>query len=201
MMQKCLLLFIASFFTAYTYAQGDFLLLKKRNKTIQTFYTGYYITFRTKSKEWISGYINTMANDTLHLKPFELVRYINGWGIPAVDTLWHNKKKIAVKDIDAFERLDQSVNYIKDGTILQVIGAGYILLNVINTWSSGDQLFDNNNGTKLAIAAAVFAVGTLMHQSRNPYLQVGRKYRLQYVNLTPDTSNTLIKDSLNKNTH
>jgi hypothetical protein len=121
--------------------------------------------------------------------------------MPAVDTLWHDKRKIAVKDIDAFERLDQSVNYIKDGTILQVIGGGYILLNVINTLSSGDQLFDDNNGARLAIAAAVFAVGTLMHHSRNPYLQVGRKYRLQYVALSPETPRAIIKDSLIKTTH
>jgi hypothetical protein len=128
-----------------------------------------------------------MSNDSMQLKPFELVQYMNALGIPSVDTLWKNKRNISVHNIDAFPRRDQSVNYIKNGTLLQILGGGYIILNVINTLSSGDRLFEDNNGVNLAIAAAVFAAGTIIHSGHSDVLKVGRKYKLQYVELAPST--------------
>jgi len=41
----------------------------------------------------------------------------------------------------------------------------YFNLNVINTLSAGDALFYNGNAVRLGVAAAVFAVGTLLHVS------------------------------------
>lgn len=175
-----------SFFVVNVTLSQDFLLLKKGHKTIASFYTGNAITFRTTSGNWVDAYINKIAGDTLYIKEFELIRYVNSWGMPSVDTMWRNRRKITVKDMSAFPRKDQSVNYIKDGTLFKVAGGGYILLNVINTLSDGDNLFDNNNGTRLGIAALVFAIGTLMHTSRSPVIVVGKKYKLQYIKMQED---------------
>lgn len=171
------------FFANYSYGQHDFILLKKRNKTIASYYVDNTITFRNTSGRWVDAYINDIKGDTLYLKEFEIVPYVNSWGMPATDTLWRNRMKITTKDMAAFPRKNQSVNYIKDGTLLQVASGGYMLLNVINTLSDGDALFEDNNGMRLGIAAAVFAIGTLMHTSRSPVIEVGRKYRLQYITM------------------
>jgi hypothetical protein len=195
-MHKVVLIVLSFFFYKITYSQQDFLLLKKRNKTIASFYIGSPITFRTAAGDWVDAYINKIANDTLYIKEFELVTYVNSWGMPAVDTMWRNTRKITTKDIVAFPRQDQSINYIKNGTILQVGAGGYILLNVINTLSSGDNLFENNNGLRLAIAGAVFVIGTLMHTSRSPEIKIGKKYKLQYIKMQPDEP---LKDSVHIN--
>jgi hypothetical protein len=179
-MQKNLLLLYFFLNSILAHAQSDFVLLKKHHKTIESFYTGSYINCRTNG-EWIEAYISNISNDTLHLKPYELVHFINAWGMPAVDTLWRHERKIAVKDIDAFPKTDQSFSYIKDGTLLQIGAGGYIILNVINTLSSGDALFDNGNAARLGIAAAIFAIGTLMHISHSNEIRIGKKYKLKYV--------------------
>ena len=182
-MPKLIVVLLITFLSKEAYAQRDFLLLKKRNKTIASYYVDNTITFRTAGGRWVDAYINDIKNDTLFLKEFEIVPYVNSWGMPATDTLWRNRMKITTKDMAAFPRRSQSVNYIKDGTLLQVASGGYMLLNVINTLSDGDALFEDNNGLRLGIAAAVFAVGTFMHKSRSPVIEIGKKYRLQYVQM------------------
>lgn len=185
-MHRVITTIFAILVTHISYAQQDFLLVKKRNKTVASYYTGNPITFRTTSGQWVDAYINKIINDTLYIKEFELVRYVNAWGMPAVDTMWRNRRKITTKDMAAFPRKSQSVNYIKDGTLFQVASGGYILLNVINTLSDGDAIFENNNGMRLGIAAVVFAIGTLMHSSRSPVIEIGKKYRLQYIKMAGD---------------
>ncbi|MEP6844504.1 MAG: hypothetical protein ABI861_00805 [Panacibacter sp.] len=181
-----LILVVLSFLLINSIFSQDFLLLKKRNKTIASFYIGNAITFRTTAGNWVDAYINKITNDTLYIKEFELVRYVNSWGMPSVDTMWRNRRKITIKDMSAFPRQNQSVNYIKDGTIFQVGAGGYILLNVINTLSDGDNLFENNNGSRLGIAALVFIIGTLMHTSRSPVIEIGKKYTLKYIKMQED---------------
>jgi hypothetical protein len=180
-MQKTLFPFIYFLFPFVVHAQSAFLVLKKHHRTIETFFTGSYINCKTNKGEWLDGRINNITDDTLCLKLFELVHFINAWGMPASDTLWGHQRKLAVKNIAAFPRRDQSVNYIKNGTILLAGGAGYIILNVINTLSSGDALFDNNNSTRLSIAAVIFAAGMLIHHSRSNELSLGKRYRLVYL--------------------
>lgn len=184
-MKKIGLLFILTAVTFYADAQSAMITLKKGHKTIERYFSGDYINCRLVSGEWMEARITKMHEDSIQLKPFELVQYMNSLGIPYTDTLWKNKRDISLKEIDAFPRRDQSFSYIKNGAILQIIGGGYILLNVINTLSDGDKLFADNNGVNLAIAAAVVAVGTIMHASHSPVLKVGRKYKLQYVELKP----------------
>jgi hypothetical protein len=183
-MQKSLLMLFSCFLLpTFIHAQSGFLLLKKRHKTIETFYKGSYINFKTDKDEWIDAHINDIANDTLYLKRFELVHYIDAWGMPAQDTLWGRQIKIAIKNIAAFPQKDRSLGYIRNGAILQIAGAGYIILNVINTLSAGDALFEDNNAMRLGIAAAVFAIGTLIRTSHSTELRLGRKYKLQYVKM------------------
>ena len=159
--------------------QADFLVLKKRNKTIDRYFEGNTINCRLRGNEWIRALIITITKDSIFLKPFQEAQFLNAIGIPYSDTLWANRRKIAISSIDAFPREDESFQYIKNGAIFQIAGGGYIALNVINTLSAGDQLFDDNNGTNLAIAAGVLAIGTIMHITYSPYIRLGKKYKLQ----------------------
>lgn len=172
------------FFISHTlHAQSDFLLLKKHHKTLATYYTDSHINFRINTGEWLEGYINKISNDTIILEPYELVYFRTTLGFSSYDTLWKNKRIIEIKSIDAFPRDDKGFGYIKDGFLFQAAGAGYILLNVINTASDHENLFAKGNGTKLGVAAAVFAIGTLMHRTHSPIYKLGGKYKLQYIKI------------------
>lgn len=180
-----MLFFIFPVIAIYSHAQSGMITLKKGHKTIERYFTGDYINCQLQSGEWIDARINRIYSDSLQVRPFQLVQYMNSLGIPSVDTLWNYDRKLALDNITAFPRRDHSFAYVKNGTLLQILGGGYILLNVINTLADGDQLFADNNGINLAVAAAVFAVGTIMHVTYSPELKVGRKYKLQYVDLSP----------------
>lgn len=184
-MKKIVFVFLMITSTGYVNAQSAMITLKKGHKTIERYFPGDYINCQLQSSEWINARIYRIYNDSLQVRPFQLVQYMNSLGIPSVDTLWNYDRKLALNNITAFPRRDHSFAYVKNGTLLQILGGGYILLNVINTLADGDQLFADNNGVNLAIAAAVFVAGTIIHASYSSELKVGHKYKLQYVALAP----------------
>ena len=61
---------------------------------------------------------------------------------------------------------------------MQAVGAGYIALNIINGIGKSEPIFEGQNGTNLAIATGVFAIGQLLHLTyKNTYI-LGKKYML-----------------------
>lgn len=164
--------------TPVAQAQADFLVLKKRHTTIERYFPGGSITCRLRSREWIDAIIVHLSRDSIVLKPYAVVPYINAIGIPSSDTLWQNRRKIAIADIAAVPRQHESFAYVKNGFLLQVIGGGYIALNLINTLSAGDDLFADDNDTRLAVAAGIFAIGTIMHVTYSDELKLQGKYKL-----------------------
>ncbi len=165
-------------------AQQDFVVLKKRNKTIETFFTGSYISFLINKNNSVSACIKQIKNDSLLLKPFYEVVRGNPLGLMYTDTIWQPNFKIAVTNIYAFPRTNKSFEYIKNGTIFQIGSAGYVLLNVINALSNNNKLFDADNSTRLGFAAGIFSIGEAMHLLRLPVLVIGKKYKLQYIRLS-----------------
>ena len=67
-----ILLFISTTSSAQS---ADFIILKKHNKTVQTFYSGTNIAFTTESGSYINALINGIKNDTLYLQEF-IIRYL-----------------------------------------------------------------------------------------------------------------------------
>jgi hypothetical protein len=68
--------------------------------------------------------------------------------------------------------------WLKNGTIFQIAGAGYITLNVINNLVDNSPPFAKDNLPNLAIGAALFLFGKLLQHSYYPHLRIGKKYYL-----------------------
>src|SRR6187549_2369236 len=64
------------FISANVFAQNaDFIILKKRGKTIQTFFSGSNITLTSTTGAYIKALISGIKDDTLYLQEF-IIRYL-----------------------------------------------------------------------------------------------------------------------------
>jgi hypothetical protein len=193
-MARMILFVFLIFFFEIGFAQHDLLVFRKGNRTISIFLKDSYIAFQLEGHQWIAGYITRIQNDTFYLKPLEVI-----YGMFGNDTLATEIMSFVVSDVYAIPKTGVQIDYkngsfqisksgghvhwywIKSGWIFRVLGAGYATLVVTNG------LIQNNlslSGSKLGVAAAVFLFGELLHLSYKPYIQLGKKYHLEYLKIT-----------------
>lgn len=182
-----LLIFTLHFFIAGS--QG-FLLVKKGNKTLQSFYQGSLITFQLKTGDWISGHITRLLPDSLYVRPISIRR-----SLFTVDTVHFSELKIAMTDISVLPRKTAMVYYrddkpqlvrghekfayIKNGLVFQLLGGGYAALNIINSVTDKK----SPDLKRVGIGALVFLVGEVLRRNYHQHLHLGKKYQLRFVKL------------------
>jgi hypothetical protein len=179
-MIKALVFTILLFATFRVHAQEDYLVLKKRHKTIQRFTSGSYIECRLDNYQWFSGYITAIRHDSLYVRQFQVTTIGS-----LSDTSTFGIFPIHVNDIKAFPKEAESFEFIKNGTLFMIGGGGYAFLNVANGLINNEEIFSGSNLTNLAIALGVASVGVVMHFTHSDIIKIGKKYRLQYVKLNP----------------
>lgn len=197
-MNKHFLLVITLFSFANVFAQHYNLVLKKRNKTIDNFWKGSMIAFQLKDETWQYGEVMRIHTDSVFVKPL-MIQY----SFLHADTLSSFVAGFALKDIHAFPKPGVVVDYdkghfrinrasshvqaywLKSGWILRVGALGYAALNIINGISN-DDLSIKNNGTELAIAAAVLATGIILDKTYKPKYIIGKKYHLKLLDLSKE---------------
>jgi hypothetical protein len=181
-MPKLYLLILTSFIFCALHAQSDFIVFKKRHTTLQTFFIGSYASFYLVNDEWLNGYVRKMQHDSVYIKPFVLQVYYNGFGMPATDTMFMATVRISLHQIKGMPK-EQYVSFVRDGSILEIGAGAYMFLNIINSIGQKTPIFSNSNLKDLGIAAGVFATGLLIKLLRSPYIKLGKKYHLDYINL------------------
>ena len=152
---------------------------------MHTWFSGQNIHLQLNSGQWLSALISKIQNDSLYLRPFNTQVLPNRWGMPYVDTTYYGVMTISVNAIHAFPKEDESFSYIKNGLLFQIAGGGFLVLNIINTLSNNEPVFGSDNIAKVTIAAAVFAVGTVMSITHKSTYIIGKKYHIQYISSKP----------------
>ena len=66
-MKCCLLTIITAFVLTSSFAQSDFIQLKKNNKVLETWFKGDYIYAQLKNGQWINAEIFKIQDDSLYL--------------------------------------------------------------------------------------------------------------------------------------
>ncbi|MDI9366345.1 MAG: hypothetical protein QM541_15415 [Flavobacterium sp.] len=175
---KLLLLLLFTTIYIQTNAQQGFVVLRKRNQTIQTFFPTSYIRLQLSNMQWIEGRIKLIKEDSLFIDLMAIRQVANYFGLPTVDTLRFGMFKIHLNEIYALPKTYDRLAFITNGTVLQIGSAGYMGLNIINGIGKNDPIFSTNNGTRLGIAAGIFAIGTLLHRTHKDTYILGKKYQL-----------------------
>lgn len=173
---RYLLLFTAIYFQAN--AQQGFVVLRKRNQTIQTFFPTSYIRLQLSNKQWIEGRIKRIKEDSLFIDQMAIRQVANYFGLPTVDTVRFGLFKIHLKEIYALPKTSDGLAFLTNGTLLQIGSAGYMGLNIINGIGKNEPIFSTDNGSRLGIAAGIFAIGTLLHRAHKDTYILGKKYQL-----------------------
>jgi hypothetical protein len=190
-MRKLLLIVFLMYSAGPASAQQPFLTFKKKNKTLRTFSTGSYIAFQDQSREWRTGYITKIKNDSFAIRPMFVT-----YALFYTDTTYLNVQHFSLANIYAMPKKGLQVDYkngrfkirtnaghvhwywIKSGWVFRTGAAAYAGLNITNGLIQNDFSFQNNKKT-LSIAAGVFLFGQVLHWMYKPTLRIGKKYRVQ----------------------
>ena len=94
---KYALTLIVVFCCLQSFAQGDFILLRKDNVVIQSYFKDSYLKCQLNNGQWIEGRIKQIKADSLFLEQIQVRQVASIFGTPMLDTLrygaWHRDGK------------------------------------------------------------------------------------------------------------
>jgi hypothetical protein len=189
-MTKAIFFILAVSFSYVTSSQGEYLVLKKKNRNIRYLGKDSRITFQTNDGQWVHGIITKVHNDSFYLTR-EMIRYT----LFGADTSHFSGFMFNVKDVYALPTRKEMIVHdnnrvrvvlghekfvwVRNGFIFQLSGAGYVGLRVVNDLISDSPPFAKKNLAGLGIGSAVFIIGTLLHQKFYPHIRIGKKYQIE----------------------
>ena len=161
--------------------QSDFIVIKKKDRPVKTFFRGSMAQFRTVAGGWYNGRIENISNDSIFFREVIVQQVPTPWGVTRLDTMTTFVRKIHYQDIVAIPRSKESFGYIRNGTLFMIGGAGYIGINIVNSAYQKYPPFGRENRPSLLQAAGVFAVGKLLQKTYKKQYIIGKKYNLRYI--------------------
>lgn len=181
-MARCLLLlsFLFIFHKAFS-QQSDFISLKKNGRTIKNYFTGSSFEFVHANGSMVSGFINRIYKDTLYMYLYDIRMTPTPWGTRFADTVGKYDLKYSFKEIVAIPKPGKGFEFIRNGSIFMIGGVGYAALHTINGLIQKSKI----EPSVLAISGGVALVGFTMRKLRKYYYTIGKKYTIEYVQLTP----------------
>lgn len=160
---------------------ADFLVLKKKGRTIQSFYTGTNINLQTNSGAFIEANITAVKNDSIFLQQFIVQQMPYGFGGYYIDTLESYRYAFHYRQITALGKKP------KRGFNVTASGAGLFSGGVLLTLGSAViAIADPKKFSPELLGGAVLlgSAGYLLMKSSNKPLKLGKKYQLQYINMS-----------------
>lgn len=180
-MNKLLAIFCAAIFCAGAIAQpgDDFLMLKKGNKTIRTYFSGSNIEFISKPGAHISALIRSIKYDTIYMQEFLTRPMATVFGTVVMDTIGSIRHKYCYRDIASFPaKVRKKFNIAGTGSSL--ISGGML----ISLADGVLYLVDRKSFSAPLLVAGLASVGVGLLLSRatgKPIIPGKRGYRLQYI--------------------
>ena len=162
---------------------SDLLILKKNNRTIQTFFPGNEIIFNTATR-YFDAYIQSINHDTLFLIQYDIRQVPTSLGIYVLDTLGTYPFAINYKEITGFGK-NGNKKFDLAGSGGALMGGGILLATVgMGTW-----IFTKPNTRYYASpylvggAALLAGIGYLLAKSGGKKMVLGKKYTLDYISV------------------
>lgn len=160
---------------------SDLLILKKHNRTIQTFFPGNEIDLKT-SAQYFSGVIRSISHDSLFLIQYDIRQVPTNLGVYMLDTVSTYPFSVHYKQIIGFGKTKKN-QFDWSGSGGALLGGGVLLTTVgLGTW-----LFTKPNTQYYASpylvggAAVLGGIGYLLAKSGSKGMMLGKKYSLEYI--------------------
>ena len=189
---KLLLAIIMGLFTATCFAQdlSDVITVTKKNgRHLKTFQKNSRIDLLTHNGSQIAGVIQNIENDTVYITQYVTRELPTQFGTKYLDTL--NKYIIPVlfKEIKAVEVYEPKFSRVRIGSLLQLGGGGYIILNLVNglylKTHRDNKANIRKNLQSLGIGAAAFATGLALNKFMPPKKYSKHKDVIVYTAIDP----------------
>jgi hypothetical protein len=160
---------------------SDILILKKHNRTFQTFFPGNEMTFNTSAGAR-SGIIRSIHDDSLFLIYYDVRQMPTNLGVYVLDTVATYPFAVNYKEITGFGKMNKN-KFDWSGSGGALLGGGLLITTVgLGTW-----LFTKPNSRYYASpslvggSAALAGIGYLILKSGNKRMPLGKKYSLEYI--------------------
>jgi len=178
-----IILLLNLFFSTASLAQSaDFIILKKHNKTVATYFSGTNISFTTNTGAFFEGRINQIKNDSIYLQEF-LTRYLpTTFGTYIIDTMGSYHYKYHYNQVAAIGRAEKT-NFNMRGSGANLMGGGIVLAVASGVVYLVDR--QKFSAPLLIAAVALGTAGYLMAKGHKSGMLIGKKYKLVYMNMHP----------------
>lgn len=181
-MKPAFIFIIVTLYSICSAAQpSDLLILKKNNRTLQTFFPGNEIAFNTSSGNY-SGIIKSINRDSLFLIYYDIKQIPTSLGVYILDTVGTYPFAVNYKQITGFGKMKKN-KFDWSGSGGALLGGGVLLTTVgLGTW-----LFTKPNSQYYASpyliggAAVLGGIGYLIMKTGNKGMILGKKYSLEYI--------------------
>lgn len=185
-----LLIITCSFVVAQ---QSDFIVLKnKNNRTLKSYFPGTFISASTYAGFNINGFIKSIRNDTLLIEQQDIRQRPTQFGVPVLDTVVF-EVPVYYRDLFKFEYKSHKgpsgesrrtgFSEVTIPRIMTIGGAGYLILELVNSAYRKESLSDGNKLTGLAIASGVAAGGVIWSTILRRNDRAGGKYKVVYIKM------------------
>lgn len=159
---------------------GSVLVLKDRGVTIKSFTKDNYIEFEFNNRQWITGQIQWIKNDSFQVKQFTLQTVMTAYGTYGQDTLRLGPLTLHINEIRAFAKdKNRYQSVFANGTFLKVGGVLYSGLNITNSIINKEAVFGSKNIPSIAGGIVSYFIGSWMAKKNPPYRPIGKRFSVE----------------------
>lgn len=165
-----------------TFAQPtDFIILKKGDKPLKNFYAGSQIELMTVDGAYRNALITSIKKDSIYLQEFLVRRLPTVYGSYVNDTAGSFRYVYHYQQIGSFGKA-AGKGFNVGGSGAALLGGGVLLTLASGVSYIADK--DKFSPELLAGAVALGTAGYFMSRAGRKGIVIGKKYTLQYMNMT-----------------
>jgi hypothetical protein len=174
------ILFVVLLFACSCEAQSDLLILKKNNRTAESFFPGSEMNFSTGTRSY-DAYVTSIEKDSVFLVQYDVRRAYTNLGVFILDTVAQYHFGVNYHDIISFGKKRSGFDWNASGAGL--FGGGVLLTTAgLITWIFAKPNTRYYARPQLVIgAAAIAGIGYLLMKSGDKTRKLGKKYTLHYI--------------------
>ena len=156
---------------------GNVLVLKDRGVTIKSFTKDNYIEFEFSNRQWITGQIQWVKNDSIQVKQYALQTVMTAYGTYGQDTLRLGILTLHINEILAFAKdKNRYQSVFANGAFLKYGGVLYSGLNITNSIINKENVFSSENMPSIAGGIVAYFIGRWMNKKNPPYRPIGKRF-------------------------
>jgi hypothetical protein len=159
---------------------SDVILLKRKNKTVNRYFSGTDINMVTNTGVSINAYITHINNDTLFLKQFVVRQIPTMLGVFILDTLTtyyyqyhYNQIRAINKTSHRFDLSASAGSLLGGGAILTLAGGVVFLVDR-----------EKFSPALMGASVSLAAIGYVLAKASGSEMIIGKKYSLDYLKIS-----------------